>query len=100
MGVLIPGMEARVVREDGSEVGFNDIGELWLKGGNIVPGYFNNPQATQESLVDGWLRTGDHVRVDQEQYFLYVFRYVFFATVLNLPLGSFADRVKVRDSHD
>lgn len=66
-------MEARVVREDGTEAGFNEIGELWLKGGNIVPGYFNNPQATQASFINGWLRTGDHVRVDQEQYFLYVY---------------------------
>jgi len=74
MGVLLPGMEARVVREDGSEAEFNEVGELWLKGGNIVPGYFNNPQATQESFIDGWLRTGDHVKVDQEQYFFFADR--------------------------
>lgn len=62
-------MEARIVREDGSEADFDEVGELWLKGENIVSGYFDNPQATKESFVDGWLRTGDHFKVDREQYF-------------------------------
>lgn len=90
-------MEARVVREDRSEAEFNEVGELWLKGENIVPGYFNNPQATQESFIDGWLRTGDHVTVNQEQYFLYVFITCLLLSPHSLTLPrSFADRVKVR----
>jgi long-subunit acyl-CoA synthetase (AMP-forming) len=71
-GVLLPGMEARIVREDGSEADFDEVGELWLKGENIVSGYFHNPQATRDTFVDGWLRTGDHFGVDKEHYFLCV----------------------------
>lgn len=68
-GVLIPGMEARIVREDGTEADWNEVGELWLRGENVVPGYWNNPAITKESFVDGWLRTGDMFRVDENQYF-------------------------------
>jgi len=63
-------MEARIVREDGTDADFNEIGELWLKGENIVSGYFDNPKATQESFVDGWLHTGDRFKVDRDNYFL------------------------------
>jgi long-subunit acyl-CoA synthetase (AMP-forming) len=70
-GVLLPGMEARIVREDGTEADFNEVGELWLKGGNIVLGYFDNVKATKETFGDGWLRTGDHFKVNEQQYFLY-----------------------------
>jgi len=63
-------MEARIVREDGTDADFDEIGELWLKGGNIVSGYFDNPRATQECFVDGWLRTGDRFKVDTGNYFL------------------------------
>ncbi|KAF5377780.1 hypothetical protein D9757_008052 [Collybiopsis confluens] len=58
-GVLLPGMEARIVREDGSEADFNEIGELWLKSPNVSPGYWNNETANKETFVDGWLKTGD-----------------------------------------
>ncbi|EKM79646.1 hypothetical protein AGABI1DRAFT_128792 [Agaricus bisporus var. burnettii JB137-S8] len=73
-GVLLPGMEARIVREDGSEAGFNEVGELWLKGGNVVLGYFDNVDATRETFIDGWLRTGDHFKVNEQQYFFFADR--------------------------
>lgn len=63
-------MEARIVRENGTEADFDEVGELWLKGGNIVNGYFDNAKATKDSFVDKWLRTGDHFRVDRDHYFL------------------------------
>ncbi|KAL0061959.1 hypothetical protein AAF712_011243 [Marasmius tenuissimus] len=73
-GILFPGMEARIVREDGSEADADEVGELYLKGGNICKGYWNNEKATQEALVDGWLRTGDRFRVDAEGNFFFADR--------------------------
>src|SRR5262249_43344042 len=43
-----------------------EVGELWVKGPNVVRGYWQNPQATAETFVDGWLRTGDIARLDEE----------------------------------
>ncbi|KAF9451833.1 acetyl-CoA synthetase-like protein [Macrolepiota fuliginosa MF-IS2] len=74
LGVLLPGMEARIVREDGSEADFDEVGELWLKGGNIVSGYFDDIQATKTTFVDGWLRTGDQFRIDRGHYFSFADR--------------------------
>lgn len=71
-GVLLPGMEARIVRDDGSDADVNEVGELYLRGLNVAMGYWNNEKATRETFVDGWLRTGDKFRVDEEEYFLYV----------------------------
>ena len=57
-------MEARIVREDGSDADTSEPGELWLKGGNIALGYWNNEKANRETFVDGWLKTGDLFLVD------------------------------------
>ncbi|KAJ6531618.1 hypothetical protein DFH09DRAFT_933664 [Mycena vulgaris] len=73
-GVLIPGLEARVVRADGSDAAVGETGELWLRGGNVVPGYWNNAQATADAFVDGWLRTGDQFRADEEGYLFFADR--------------------------
>lgn len=96
-GALLPGMEARIVREDGTDADFDEIGELWLKGENIVSGYFDNPKATQESFVDGWLHTGDRFKVDRDNYFLWDLIYCRAPTSLNWIICSFADRVKVSE---
>ncbi|KAF9459208.1 hypothetical protein BDZ94DRAFT_1268837 [Collybia nuda] len=73
-GVLLPGMEGRIVRDDGSEADVNEVGELYLKSPNIAMGYWNNEKATRETFVDGWLRTGDKFRVDEEGYFFFADR--------------------------
>ncbi|KAI1789578.1 acetyl-CoA synthetase-like protein [Ganoderma leucocontextum] len=73
-GVLLPGMEARIVKEDGTLAGPNEPGELWLKGENVVPGYWRNEKATKETFLDGWLRTGDRFRIDQDGQFFFVER--------------------------
>ena len=77
-GVLSAGMEARIVREDGSEADFNEPGELWLRGNNVSPGYYNNAKATNETFVDGWLRTGDKFRIDEKGNFWCVLINTFF----------------------
>ncbi|KAH8077249.1 hypothetical protein BXZ70DRAFT_902379 [Cristinia sonorae] len=73
-GILLPGIEARVLRDDGSEADYNEPGELWLKGGNVALGYFRNEQATKETFVNGWLRTGDRFTVDENDNFFFVDR--------------------------
>lgn len=65
VGILAAGMEARTVREDGTEADVNEAGELWLRGGNVSKGYLNNTKATTETFVDGWLRTGDQFKIDE-----------------------------------
>jgi acyl-CoA synthetase (AMP-forming)/AMP-acid ligase II len=50
------------------------VGELWAKGPQIVKGYWNKPEATAETFVDGWVRTGDLARVDEEGFLFIVDR--------------------------
>ncbi|KAI0086557.1 amp dependent CoA ligase [Irpex rosettiformis] len=73
-GILLPGMEGRIVRADGSEADYDEPGELWTRGGNIALGYWNNEKATKETFVDGWLRTGDHFKIDRDGFLFFVDR--------------------------
>jgi len=73
-GVLSSGMEARIVRDDGTEADFNEAGELWLRGKGVSMGYWNNPKATTETFVDGWLRTGDRFKIDEKENFWFADR--------------------------
>ncbi|KAG2362829.1 hypothetical protein BDR07DRAFT_1484313 [Suillus spraguei] len=66
-GILVAGVEARIVRPDGSLAGPNEPGELLIRGGAMVLGYKGNEKATQEMFVDGWLRTGDQMRFDEDE---------------------------------
>jgi fatty-acyl-CoA synthase len=51
--------EIRIVREDGSTADPDELGEIWMRGPTVTPGYWNRPEANQESFVDGWFRSGD-----------------------------------------
>ncbi|EJF63384.1 acetyl-CoA synthetase-like protein [Dichomitus squalens LYAD-421 SS1] len=73
-GVLLPGVEARIVKDDGTLAGPNEPGELWLRGPNVALGYWRNPQATEATFGGGWLRTGDRFRVDEDGQFFFVER--------------------------
>jgi acyl-CoA synthetase (AMP-forming)/AMP-acid ligase II len=66
-GPCVPVSELRIMNEDGTaEMPTGDVGELWAKGPQIVKGYWNNPDATAAAFVDGWVRTGDLARLDDE----------------------------------
>ncbi|KAK7048191.1 phenylacetyl-CoA ligase [Favolaschia claudopus] len=62
-GQLVPGVVARVVKTDGTVGGYNDVGELVVKSPSNALAYYNNHQATKETFVDGWVRTGDEVKI-------------------------------------
>jgi long-chain acyl-CoA synthetase len=57
--------------ESGKEVATGELGEVYMRGPNVVKGYWNKPEATAETFVDGWLHSGDIGRVDEEG-FLYI----------------------------
>lgn len=67
-------IETKVVDNVGHELGPNEIGELLLKGPMCMAGYWNNQKATQDTIKNGWLHTGDLVRRDEEGYFYVVGR--------------------------
>lgn len=70
-GVPSPTGEVRIVGGDGKDVPTGEVGELWYRGPIVVRGYWNKPQATAETFVDGWVKTGDLARVDDEG-FVYI----------------------------
>jgi fatty-acyl-CoA synthase len=63
--------EIKIVGATGREVTEGAVGEMLIRGPNITPGYWNNPDATQSAFVDGWLKTGDACRCDEEG-FIYI----------------------------
>ncbi|WP_038055886.1 long-chain-fatty-acid--CoA ligase [Thermus amyloliquefaciens] len=74
VGLPFPGVEAKVVDEEGQEVPVGEVGELIVKGPNVMKGYWNRPEETQRTLKEGWLFTGDMARMDQDGYFYIVDR--------------------------
>jgi acyl-CoA synthetase (AMP-forming)/AMP-acid ligase II len=70
-GPPVPVCDVRVVNDAGDAVPTGEPGELWIKGPNIVRGYWNKPEATAASFTNGWLRTGDIARLDDEG-FIYI----------------------------
>lgn len=66
--------EAKVMGEEGRELGNNEVGELWLRSPVVTPGYWCKPKETEEALTDGFFHTGDMVRRDEEGYYYVVDR--------------------------
>lgn len=71
IGLPIPGTDAQICNEDGNVVAQGDVGELWIKGPQVMKGYWRQPEETAKTMNDGWLRTGDMVKMD-EQGFVYL----------------------------
>ena len=71
VGVPVPVVDVRVVDTDGNDVPLGEVGELWIQGPNVVKGYWGMPDATEQTFGDGWLKSGDLARVDDEG-FVYI----------------------------
>jgi long-chain acyl-CoA synthetase len=74
IGTPAEGVEMRVVDGDGKELPTGQVGELAIRGHNIMKGYWGKPDATAEAIPDGWFRTGDLAMMDGDGYFFIVGR--------------------------
>jgi long-chain acyl-CoA synthetase len=74
IGTPIEGVEMKVVDDDGNEVEQGEIGEIVIKGHNVMKGYWNREEDTEEAVKDGWFHTGDMAKVDEDGYFFIVDR--------------------------
>ncbi len=74
IGTPIEGVEMRVVDEDDNEVAQGEVGEILIRGHNIMKGYWQRPDATAEAMRGGWFHSGDMARTDEDGYFYIVDR--------------------------
>jgi len=74
IGTPIEGVEMRLIDDDWNTVPAGEIGEIAIRGHNVMKGYWNKPEATAEAIRDGWLRTGDMARLDADGYYYIVDR--------------------------
>jgi long-chain acyl-CoA synthetase len=74
IGTPIAGVEMRVVDAAGSALPAGEIGEIAIRGHNVMKGYWGKPEATAEAIPDGWFRTGDLAKTDDDGYFFIVDR--------------------------
>ena len=68
IGVPVPGTDVRFVDNDGHDVASGEVGELWVKGPQVMQGYWQRPDETARVLRDGWMATGDIGRMDEDGY--------------------------------
>ena len=66
IGVPVPNTDIRIMDDTGNEVPIGERGELWVKGPQVMKGYWNRPEDTAEVLHDGWMATGDIVEMGQD----------------------------------
>ena len=65
-GRAIPVLQIKVADDAGKELPRGEVGEIFFRGANLIRGYWNKPEATDETFIDGWLRSGDLGRMDEE----------------------------------
>ncbi len=72
IGTPVSGVELKLIDDDGAEVGAGEVGEIAVRGHNVMKGYWQRPEETAEAIdADGWFKTGDMARVDdQGRYFI------------------------------
>jgi long-chain acyl-CoA synthetase len=74
IGTPIEGVRMRLVDDNGQDVADGEIGEIAIRGHNVMKGYWGKPEATAEAISDGWFHTGDMARVDEDGYYYIVDR--------------------------
>jgi long-chain acyl-CoA synthetase len=74
-GPPAPAGDAKIMTLDGSEeLPIGSVGELWVRGPQVIRGYWQMPEATRETFIDGWVKTGDLARIDEEGFVFIVDR--------------------------
>ena len=73
-GTLLEGYEARLLDQEGQASAEGEVGNLWVKGASAARGYWNRPDVTASTFVDGWVRTGDLYRCDEDGYWFHMGR--------------------------
>jgi benzoate-CoA ligase family protein len=68
-GKVLPGFEAKITDDSGRPAAANEIGDLWVKADSLCSGYWNQAEKTKSTFVDGWFRTGDKYRQDEDGFF-------------------------------
>jgi long-chain acyl-CoA synthetase len=74
VGTPVAGVQMRLVGDDGHDVPPGEVGEIAIRGHNVMKGYWGKPEATAAAIPDGWFRTGDLGRVDEDGYYYIVDR--------------------------
>jgi long-chain acyl-CoA synthetase len=74
IGLPIWGCEMRIMRDDGTFAPVGEVGEIVMRGHNVMKGYYNKQVATEEAFEGGWFHTGDLARVDEDGYYFIVDR--------------------------
>jgi long-chain acyl-CoA synthetase len=74
IGLPAPSTDIRIVKDDGTNANIGEAGEMWVKGPQVMVGYYNRQEATDEILKDGWLATGDVATMDENGFFKIVDR--------------------------
>ena len=74
IGTPIEGVEMKLVDDQGNDVAQGEVGEIVIRGHNVMKGYWNKPDATADTIRDGWLHTGDMAKVDEDGYYFIVDR--------------------------
>ncbi|HEU0101009.1 MAG TPA: long-chain fatty acid--CoA ligase [Mycobacteriales bacterium] len=74
IGTPIQGVEMKVADDDGTEVPEGEVGQIYVRGPNVMKGYWNKPEATAEAMKDGWFGTGDMARKDEDGLYFIVDR--------------------------
>jgi len=68
IGIPIPGVDVEIRNEDGRRASAGEAGDLWVKGRNVMTGYWKDPESSRRVLVGGWLKTGDVATADKDGY--------------------------------
>ncbi len=74
IGVPVRGVEMKLVDDDGKDVGDGEVGEIAIRGENVMKGYWGRDDATKEAIPDGWFLSGDMAKQDEDGYFFIVDR--------------------------
>jgi fatty-acyl-CoA synthase len=74
-GIPAPAAEIRLVSAEGVDVGPGDVGEIWVRGPTVMPGYWKQPETTAKAFHDGWFKTGDAARRDEDGFYYIVDRW-------------------------